>query len=189
MREIETPRGIARIHEHTAAAPAARLVLGHGAGGSITAPDLQAVTKAAVAANVSVVLVEQPYRVLGRKSAPPAPHLDEAWIAACAALGDELPLICGGRSSGARVACRTAAAVGAIGVVCLAFPLITPKGVSRQDELDAVSVPLLIVQGRNDRFGVPDGAVVVDGDHGLKKELSKVAAAVTEWIARLPRAT
>ncbi|MEA2169887.1 MAG: uncharacterized protein QOF76_3187, partial [Solirubrobacteraceae bacterium] len=102
MIEVETPRGTARVHRYRVDNPRLQLVLGHGAGGSVTAPDLQAVTKAAVAAGVSVALVEQPYRVLGRKSAPPAPHLDEAWIAVIAALKDDVPLVCGGRSSGAR---------------------------------------------------------------------------------------
>jgi predicted alpha/beta-hydrolase family hydrolase len=185
MREIPTSRGVARVHEHPADDPRALLLLGHGAGGSVTAPDLQAVTRAAVAASISVGLVEQPYRVAGRKSTPPTDHLDEAWIPVCQAMGSEFPLICGGRSSGARVACRTAAAVGAAGVVCLAFPLITPKGVSRQHELDAVAVPLLIVQGRNDRFGIPDGAVVVDGDHGLKRDLPVVAQAVVDFVGRI----
>lgn len=171
----------------------ATLVLGHGAGGSVEAPDLQRVTAAATAAGVDVVLVEQPYRVAGRKSAAPAAQLDEAWIAVLAHLAIDGPLFVGGRSSGARVACRTAAATGAAGVVALAFPLITPKGVSRQDELDGAGVPVLIVQGESDRFGQPDAdaaaqraVVSVRGDHGLKRDLDLVSAAVVDWIdARL----
>lgn len=204
---VDTPRGPARVHHRPAAdAPArATLVLGHGAGGSVEAPDLQRVTAAVTAAGIDVVLVEQPYRVAGRRSAAPAPQLDEAWAAVIAHLGfgdpadavdpaqAAAPLFVGGRSSGARVACRTAAATGAAGVVCLAFPLITPKGASRQDELDGAGVPVLIVQGESDRFGqpAPDAeahreVVSVRGDHGLKRDLDIVSAAVVDWIeARL----
>ena len=222
---VDTPRGLARIHRCPAtnvadASARATLVLGHGAGGSVEAPDLQRVTAAANAAGIDVVLVEQPYRVAGRKSAAPAPQLDEAWMAVLAHLGfgDHAgagaaadaagtdtatdattagaaaePLFVGGRSSGARVACRTAAATGAAGVVALAFPLVTPKGVSRQDELDQAGVPVLIVQGESDRFGQPTAdagaqrtVVSVRGDHGLKRDLDVVSAAVVDWVnARL----
>ena len=186
---IETPHGPARVHVHTAEDPKGALLLGHGAGGGVHAPDLQAVTQAAVADGVTVVLVEQPYRVAGRRSPAPAHHLDAAWLAVVEALDLGLPLVTGGRSSGARVACRTAAASGAVGVLCLAFPLQPPRDrPDRQPELDAVAVPVLVVQGRNDRFGIPAPAArrevfVVDGDHGLKKELPKVAAEVTRWLA------
>jgi uncharacterized protein len=185
MREIETPQGPARVHERDAERPWARLVLGHGAGGSVEAPDLQTAAAVAVEEGVSVVLVEQPYRVAGKRSTPRPPVLDEAWRAVMAALGDDLPHVSGGRSSGARVACRTAADTGAIGVLCLAFPLITPRGVSRQDELDLVRVPLLVVQGERDRFGVPGGAVVVKGDHGLKSDRKAIADAVRTWLRHL----
>lgn len=190
---VETPRGPARVHRRAPAAasvPSATLVLGHGAGGSVEAPDLQRVTAAVTDAGIEVVLVEQPYRVAGRRSAAPAPQLDEAWTAVIdhLAIADR-PLFVGGRSSGARVACRTAAATGAVGVVALAFPLITPKGVSRQDELDHAGVPVLIVQGESDRFGqpAPDASahrevVSVRGDHGLKRDLDVVATAVVDWL-------
>jgi predicted alpha/beta-hydrolase family hydrolase len=185
---IATPHGPARVHVHAAEEPAGALLLGHGAGGGVHAPDLQAVTRAAVAGGVTVVLVEQPYRVAGRRSPAPAHHLDAAWLAVVEALALDVPFVAGGRSSGARVACRTAAASGAAGVLCLAFPLLPPRDrPSRQPELDAVDVPVLVVQGRNDRFGLPAPAarrevVVVDGDHGLKKELPRVAAEVTRWL-------
>lgn len=198
---VDTPHGPARVHRIAADAagaarvPRATLMLGHGAGGSVTAPDLQAVAQATAAIGVQVRLIEQPYRVAGRRSAAPAKQLDAAWTAVADHLrtaGDlaGAPLITGGRSSGARVACRTAAAVQASGVVCLAFPLITPKQVSRQDELDAVEVPLLIVQGTSDRFGMPVPAdqrevVQVSGDHGLKRDHGSVASAVTDWLERL----
>jgi predicted alpha/beta-hydrolase family hydrolase len=195
--DLETPHGPARAHLHPAAGPRAALLLGHGAGGSIAAPDLVAVTAAAVAAGVSVALVEQPYRVAGRRSAAPAHQLDAAWIAVARALAADalagLPLLAGGRSSGARVACRTAAEVGAIGVLCLAFPLHPPQRrpdaerKTRLPELDAVAVPVLVVQGENDRFGMPPEGpsrtvVRVRGDHALRSDPGAVAAAVDGWL-------
>src|SRR3954469_713116 len=128
MLEIDTPHGLARAHLHEVEAPAGTLVLGHGAGGGVGARDLVAAAEAANESGLSVVLVEQPYRVAGRRSPPRAPVLDAAWIAVIEQLPlDEVPLLTGGRSSGARVACRTAAQTGAIGVVCLAFPLQPPR--------------------------------------------------------------
>jgi predicted alpha/beta-hydrolase family hydrolase len=189
--ELETPHGTARVHLQRAAEPRAALVLGHGAGGGIAAPDLGAAKRAALETDVSVALVEQPYRVLGRRSAPRAPVLDAAWISICEQLAAGalrgLPLITGGRSSGARVACRTAAATGAVGVLCLAFPLVAPSGVSRQEELDGAGVSVLVVQGASDRFGMPQpgerrSVVVVRGDHGLKSDLPAVAEAVASWL-------
>jgi predicted alpha/beta-hydrolase family hydrolase len=193
--DIETPAGLARAHVQPAPSPVGALVLGHGAGGSVSAPDLMVATRAALEADVSVALVEQPYRVLGKKSAPAPSRLDPAWTTVLEHLGDGalsgLPLVVGGRSSGARVACRTAAEVGAAGVLCLAFPLLSPQRdgppKSRLDELEAVEVPVLIVQGESDRFGVPEPApgrdvVVIAGDHGLKKDLPAVADAVREWL-------
>ncbi|MFP5365177.1 MAG: alpha/beta family hydrolase [Thermoleophilia bacterium] len=195
--EFETPHGDARVHVDPVAGPRGALVLGHGAGGSVAAPDLVAATQAAHLVGVSVALVEQPYRVAGRRSPPRAPALDAAWISVveqlCAKELDGLALIVGGRSSGARVACRTAAATGAAGVLCLAFPLVAPSGVSRQEELDGAGVPVLVVQGSSDRFGMPEPAatrsvVVLSGDHGLKSDLPGVGMAVAEWLARmLPR--
>jgi len=139
--------------------------------------------------------------VAGRRSPPPAPHLDEAWTAVLARLAADglagLPLVTGGRSMGARVACRTAAATASIGVVCLAFPLTPPQRAnatkpspSRLPELNAVAVPTLVVQGVNDRFGIPARrrgrtVVRVAGDHGLKSDLPAVQAAVSEWLATL----
>jgi predicted alpha/beta-hydrolase family hydrolase len=189
--ELDTPHGPARAHLHPVEDARAALVLGHGAGGGLAARDLVAATRAANAADVSVALVEQPYLVAGRRSPPRAPVLDAAWTAvveqlAAGPLGD-LPLIAGGRSSGARVACRTATETGAIAVLCLAFPLVTPSGTSRQDELDGAGVPVLVVQGASDRFGVPEPSatrsiVVVRGDHGLKSDIPAVTAAVAGWL-------
>lgn len=192
--ELDTPHGPARVHLHRAAQPRAALVLGHGAGGAVAARDLVAASQAANAAAVSVALVEMPYRVAGRRSPPRAPVLDAGWTAVCEQLAAGalrgLPLITGGRSSGARVACRTAAATGAIGVLCLAFPLVAPSGVSRQEELDGAAVPVLVVQGENDRFGIPPPAasrevVVLKGDHGLKSDIPGVTDAVARWLGRL----
>src|SRR5215218_10881744 len=125
--EIDTPHGPARAHLQPYEHPRAALVLGHGAGGGVTAPDLVAAAEAAWSEGFSVALVEQPYRVAGRRSQAPARQLDAAWTAVVERLLDGelsgLPLIAGGRSAGARVACRTAAEAGAIAVLCLAFPL------------------------------------------------------------------
>ena len=157
------------------------------------AADLMAVADAALAEDFSVALVEQPYVVAGRRSPAPAGKLDEAWIAVVEHLGEDelrgLPLIVGGRSAGARVACRTAADTGAVAVLCLAFPLHPPgrPEKSRQDELDAVELPALLVQGDKDPFGMPEGranheVVTVAGNHGLKADLDAVASAVREWL-------
>ena len=159
----------------------------------MNAPDLAAAARAAVAAGLSVVLVEQPYRVAGRRSPAPAPQLDAAWTAVLTELrGDALagvPVVTGGRSSGARVACRTAAATDAVGVLCLAVPVHPPGRPerSRLDELDAVSVPVLVIQGERDPFGMPPDAkgrtvVRLAGDHGLKADRAGLEAAVTAWL-------
>ena len=194
--DLATPHGPARAHLHGAAAPRAALVLGHGAGGGVGAPDLVAVTKAAVAGGVSVALVEQPYRVAGRRSPAPASQLDTAWIAAVEQLREGplagLPLITGGRSAGARVACRTAEETEAIAVLCLAFPLHPPgrPEKSRLPELQAVSVPVLIIQGKSDPFGMPPKGrkrtiKQVEGNHSLKSDLEGVAKAASDWLTKL----
>ncbi|HUR86097.1 MAG TPA: alpha/beta family hydrolase [Solirubrobacteraceae bacterium] len=189
--ELETPKGTARVRLHPAQAPRAALVLGHGAGGGVAAPDLQAVRAVAGDAGVTVALVEQPYRVAGRRSPPRAPVLDEAWTSVVAQLREGplagLPLITGGRSSGARVACRTARETAAIGVLCLAFPLVAPSGASRQEELDGAGVSVLVVQGASDRFGTPApgrsrSVVVIRGDHGLKSDMPGLRDAVASWL-------
>jgi predicted alpha/beta-hydrolase family hydrolase len=188
--DIDTPHGPARAHVQPVESPAALLVLGHGAGGSVSAPDLMVATRAALERQVSVALVEQPYRVAGRKSQAPTAQLDAAWLAVIDALREpDLPLITGGRSAGARVACRTAEATAASAVLCLAFPVHPPgkPEKTRLSELDAVQVPVLVVQGERDPFGMPpDGpnrtVVKVSGDHGLKADLDAVAAAVRDWL-------
>ncbi|QJY46759.1 alpha/beta family hydrolase [Pseudonocardia broussonetiae] len=189
--EVDTPHGPARLTRHDAADPRAVLLLGHGAGGGVGAPDLVSATAAATAAGVSVVLVEQPYRVAGRRAPAPAGQLDTAWLAVVEHVRADLPLLFGGRSSGARVACRTAGAGGAVGVLCLAFPVAPPRTPEkhRLAELAAPTVPVLVVQGANDPFGVPDPApgrevVVLPGDHCLKAGHPRLRAAVTDWLAR-----
>ena len=196
--EIETPHGPARAHLHAVDEPRAALVLGHGAGGGVGALDIAAATEAARAEEIAVGLVEQPYRVAGRRSPARAPQLDAAWVAVVDHLRATelagLPLIVGGRSLGARVACRTAGTTGAVAVLCLAFPLEPPRRAgkppqSRLDELDAVTVPVLVVQGERDPFGMPPPGrarevVQVPGDHGLKADPDAVAAAVRAWLAR-----
>jgi predicted alpha/beta-hydrolase family hydrolase len=195
--EVDTPHSQANAHLHLADEPRAALVLGHGAGGGVTSRDLVAATDVARSEGVSVALVEQPYRVAGRRAPAPARQLDAAWTAVVEHLlaGElrRLPLIVGGRSLGARVACRTARATGAIAVLCLAFPLQPPprSGAtatqSRLAELDEVTVPMLVVQGGRDRFGIPPATasrtvVQVPGDHSLRTDLEAVAAAVRAWL-------
>jgi predicted alpha/beta-hydrolase family hydrolase len=193
--ELETPQGPARAHVQSAAEAIGAVMLGHGAAGGVTTPDLVAATDAACSVGFTVALVEQPYRVAGRRSPPPAHRLDAAWTAVTEQLRDGdlsgLPLVAGGRSMGARVACRTAAETDAIGVLCLAFPLHPPRraatGATRQDELDAVPVPTLVVQGDKDPFGMPSpgpsrSVVTVPGNHSLKTDLDAVARAVRAWL-------
>ncbi len=197
--EIDTPHGQANVHLNSVDGPRGALVLGHGAGGGVTAPDLVAVTDVALATGFSVALVEQPYRVAGRRSPAPARQLDSAWTAVADHLVTHalrgLPLVVGGRSAGARVACRTAEATGAVGVLCLAFPLQPPQrrsqatpSPSRLVELDGVTVPTLVVQGVGDPFGMPPAGarrnvVEVPGSHSLRTDLGAVAAAVGPWLA------
>ena len=193
--QLETPHGPARVHLEPARAPKAALVLGHGAGGGISSPDLVAAAGAARARGLSVALVEQPYRVAGRRSPAPAHQLDAAWQAVVAQLAEAelagLALVTGGRSSGARVACRTAPATKAVAVLCLAFPLRPPRGAaSRLPELNAVPVPMLVVQGSRDPFGIPSPGpqrtvVEVPGTHSLRPGLAELTAAVETWLARI----
>jgi predicted alpha/beta-hydrolase family hydrolase len=183
------------VHLSLVEQPAAGLVLGHGAAGGVETADLIAAADAAVDAGLAVALVEQPYVVAGRKSPAPARQLDAAWKAVVEHLRDNefsgLRLVLGGRSLGARVACRTAAGLGAVAVLCLAFPVHPPgKGddptKSRLGELNAVEVPVLVVQGDRDPFGMPPEApgrsvVPVAGNHSLK-DADAVREAVSAWL-------
>jgi predicted alpha/beta-hydrolase family hydrolase len=193
--EVPTAYGPARLDvDHAAAASLGLLVLGHGAGGGVAAVDLVAVRDAAVAAGMVVARVTQPYRVAGRRAPPPAVHLDRAFEAVVDAAREFVaagtPLIVGGRSSGARVACRTAIGLGAVGVLALAFPLHPPgkPDRSRAGEL-LTDLPTLVVNGDRDPFGVPSAAGPIEvcvraGEtHGLSRDPTGVAALVVSWLA------
>lgn len=174
---VGTPSGDARITWHTAGTAHAVLALGHGAGGGIEARDLRALAGALPAAGVTVALVEQPWRVAGKKVAPAPATLDAAWRALWPALAAPgLPVIAGGRSAGARVACRTGRQLGACAVLALSFPLHPPgrPEKSRADELTGAGLPTLVVQGGRDTFGrpqeFPGGTRIVEvpeGDHSF----------------------
>lgn len=202
--KIDTPVGLARAVPHSAPDPAATLVLGHGAGGGIQAPDLVALARELPRRGISVVLVEQPWRVAGRKVSSPPDRLDRAWLAVLESLEIGTPLVVGGRSAGARVACRTALGTGARGVVALAFPLHPPGRPerSRLAELTGAGVPTLVVQGTGDAFGGPaefpagiELRPIEGADHGFKiskaagvtqsAALASVAADVAGWVSRV----
>ncbi|MEU9036721.1 alpha/beta family hydrolase [Streptomyces sp. NPDC048352] len=203
---VDTPAGEARITWHAARSARLVLALGHGAGGGIEARDLQALAAALPARDVTVALVEQPWRVAGKKVAAAPKVLDEGWRALWPALERPgQPVVAGGRSAGARVACRTAAALGAAGVLALAFPLHPPGRPerSRAAELLGAGLPTLVVQGGRDPFGrpgeFPEGAYelaeVPFGDHGFavpkkagptqEEALAVITGAVAPWLARL----
>lgn len=159
--DVPTSAGPGRLVVAPAERPRALLWLGHGAGGGIGAADLTALASALPALGVTVARYEQPWRVAGKRVASRPAALDVAWLEtspAVAELADGLPVIVGGRSAGARVACRTATETGAIAVVCLAFPLHPPgrPDVSRLAELLTPSVPVLVLQGDRDTFGSAD---------------------------------
>jgi predicted alpha/beta-hydrolase family hydrolase len=192
---IDTPSGPGLVELTRPRGARALLVLTHGAGVAADSADLLAVRDAAVAAQIALALVTQPFRVAGRRTPPAPARQDEAWTALVTVLHSrrglsELPLILGGRSNGARVACRTATTLGAVAVTALAFPVHPPgkpEG-SRLDELDAAGVPTLVVQGDRDAFGMPPAGsgrrivVVTGADHSLKKDVTAVADAVIEFV-------
>jgi predicted alpha/beta-hydrolase family hydrolase len=204
VHEVATPLGPARAHAtEPAGAVRGTLVLGHGAGGGIESADLVAVTAATAAAGWRVFRVEQPWRVAGKRVAAAPPRLDEGWRVVLDQLrGADLltgPLVFGGRSAGARVACRTADELGAAGVLALAFPLHPPgrPEKTRAAELIAVPVPLVVVQGETDAFGTPAAVAAVlngratasvyavPGDHALKANVDVVASAALSWLTEL----
>ncbi|MEU4093875.1 alpha/beta family hydrolase [Streptomyces sp. NPDC026673] len=206
MDTVSTPAGDARVTWHRARRARAVVALGHGAGGGIEARDLRALAAALPPRGWTVALVEQPWRVAGKKVAPAPKALDTAWTALWPALAEPgLPVVAGGRSAGARVACRTAEALGAVGVLALSFPLHPPgkPEKSRADELTGAGVPVLVLQGGRDPFGrpeeFPEGYEPVEvpyGDHGfavpksadLTQEgaLSVITDAVLGWLEELP---
>ena len=176
VRSLETPHGEARLHTDRSRRPIATLLVGHGAGGGVDARDLVALASDLPREGITVIRLEQPWRVAGKKSAPAPKVLDACLVAVADQLRPRTPLVLGGRSAGARSACRTAHHLGASGVLCLSFPLHPPgkPESSRLDELEQVTVPTLVVQGEKDPFGRPEEfpahtqlVVVPDADHGL----------------------
>jgi len=205
---VPTPVGEARVLVDRAREPVTTVVLGHGARGGPASPDLLALAHTLPSRGLTVVRVEQPWHVEGRRVASTPARLDTAWRAVIAALERDLkanPLVLGGRSAGARVACRTGLDLGAVGVVALAFPLHPPGRPerSRLAELRAAGLPTLVLQGERDAFGRPeefpsdiDVHIVPDADHSFaitksagrsrKDLLAGLATAVGDWIlARL----
>jgi predicted alpha/beta-hydrolase family hydrolase len=195
--EIPTAAGPGWADVEVPTKPSALLVLTHGAGGGVETADLLAIRDAALDAHIAVGLLTQPFRVKGR-GAPPKPEpQDAAWRELVLGMRSDrtlrrLPLIVGGRSNGARVACRTAKDLGAVAVVALAYPLHPPgkPEKSRLDELENGGLPTLVVQGDKDAFGMPPEdprwtRIVVAGDHSLKKDPTAVAKAVVDFVAAL----
>ena len=203
---MPTPQGEARLYTDRARRPTATLVLGHGAGGGVEAPDLAALAQALPRQGISVVRIEQPWRVAGKRVASRPEALDEATVAALNAIRVRTPIVLGGRSAGARVACRLARRMGAVGCLALSFPLHPPgrPDKSRVDELASVGLPTFVVQGERDPFGGPDEfpervdlTSIPQADHSFKvprsaelsqeETLALIVEAVVEWMtARIP---
>jgi uncharacterized protein len=201
VRAVQTPQGEARLHVDRARRPAVTLVLGHGAGKGQDSPDLVALAAALPAQGISVFRVEQPWHVAGRSVAARPEALDVATRACVDAIRVRTPIVLGGRSAGARVACRSALELGAVGCVALAFPLHPPgrPEKTRLPELLGTGVPTLVVQGDKDAFGTPEAfpesvelTAIPDADHGFKvpkrAALSQdethalIVEAVVEWV-------
>jgi predicted alpha/beta-hydrolase family hydrolase len=202
-RTLPTPHGDARLEVHRASEPMATLLLTHGAGGGIDAPDLQAIAADLPRFGITVELLEMPWRVAGKKLAPRPAVLDECLLAAAASLRPRTPRVVGGRSAGARAAARCAQALRADGCLALAFPLHPPGKPerSRLDELEGTGVTTLVIQGERDTFGTPeefpsdvDLAVVPAADHSFRvpkkaditqeDALGIVVEATLEWVVR-----
>lgn len=202
-RSVATPKGDARVVSRRAKRPIATLVLTHGAGGGIDAPDLVRLARTLPQQDVSVTLVEMPWRVAGKRLAPAPAVIDQCYTAVLDDMRTRSPLVLGGRSAGARSACRIARGVGARGVLALSFPLHPPGRPerSRLDELRQARVRTLVIQGERDPFGTPeefpdsvDLTVVPYADHSMKvprraplsqeDALAVVLEASLEWIVR-----
>jgi predicted alpha/beta-hydrolase family hydrolase len=208
-RRVDTPHGPARLVTDRARSPYATLLLGHGAGGGIESADLEALAQHLPPNGVTVVRLEQPWRVAGRRVATPPATLDAALVAAASQLRTRTPLVLGGRSAGARSAARCARQLGAVGCLALAFPLHPPgkPEKSRLAELAGAGVPTLVVQGERDTMGRPESfpddvdlTVVPGADHGFKvpvrgtvsqaEAMEIIVESALEWINRevaLPR--
>ena len=203
QRSISTSHGDAAVLVNRARTPSTTLVLGHGAGGGSVARDLTALAELLPRHGITVVRVEQPWRLAGRRVAPAPRVLDEVFVAVVKGLRTRGPLVLGGRSAGARVACRTARELDATGCLALAFPLHPPgqPEKSRLAELVSAGVPTLVVQGERDAFGRPeefpegiDLAVVPGADHSFSvlrsgpltqpDAMGLLVEAVLEWVTR-----
>ena len=202
-RVVSTPHGDARLVTDRSRHPIATLLLNHGAGGGIDAPDLEALAKALPRQGISVIRLEQPWKVAGKQVAPAPVILDECLLVAANQIRTRTPLVVGGRSSGARAAARSAKTLGASGCLALAFPLHPPgkPEKSRLGELDGAQLPTLVIQGERDLFGRPeefparhDLTVVPGADHSFKvpkrgditqdEALAIIVEATLEWIVR-----
>ena len=206
VQVVPTPHGDARLHRDRSRHPVATLLLGHGAGGGVDSADLEALASELPRQGISVVRVEQPWRVAGRKIAPRPEVLDVCFVAAANRLRVRTPLVVGGRSAGARSAARTARTLGAAGCLALSFPLHAPGKTepTRMPELQGVGLPTLVVQGERDPMGRPeefpgdldglDVVVIPGGDHGLKvpargevsqdEAMGIVVESTLEWLVR-----
>jgi predicted alpha/beta-hydrolase family hydrolase len=202
-RLVSTPRGDARLVVRRAKRPLATLVLTHGAGGGVDAPDLARLARTLPQQDVSVTLVEMPWRVAGKRLAPAPSVIDECFVAVLDGMRTRSPLVVGGRSAGARSACRIGRRLGARGVLALSFPLHPPgkPEKTRLHELQNARLSTLVIQGERDPFGTPeefpedvDLAVVPAADHSMKvpksapvsqdDALSVVLEATLEWVVR-----
>ncbi len=203
VRTVPTPYGDARLHTDRSRHPIATLLVGHGAGGGPEAADLVALGRELPREGITVIRLEQPWRVAGKKIAPAPKILDACLVAVADRLRPRTPLVLGGRSAGARSAARMAHHLGASGVLALSFPLHPPgrPESSRLEELLLPRVPTLVIQGELDAFGRPEEfpegqpmVVVPSADHGLKvpkrAELSQddvhglVVEATLEFVVR-----
>jgi len=205
-KRIDTPHGEARLVTHRARRPRVTVLLSHGAGNGIATADLEALAKYLPPQGATVILLEQPWKVAGRKVATAPPTLDDGLVAAAAASRARTPLVVGGRSAGARSAARSARQLGAVGCLALAFPLHPPgrPEKTRLDELRGAGVPTLVIQGERDPMGRPeefpadldhvDLTVVPGADHGLKvpksgpvsqtEALGIIVESTLEWLVR-----
>ena len=202
-RSIGTPHGDARLEVHRSARPVATVMLTHGAGGGIEAPDLQALATELPRQGITVELLEMPWRAAGKKLAPRPAVLDECLMAVAHNLRPRTPRVVGGRSAGARATARRARELRADGYLALAFPLHPPgrPEKSRLDELKGAGVPTLVIQGERDPFGRPeefpadvDLTVVPAADHSFhvprKGEVTQedalgiIVEATLEWVVR-----
>ena len=204
VRTISTPYGDARLHTDRSRHPVASLVLGHGAGRGVESADLVALARALPGLGISVYRIEQPWHVAGKKVASRPEMLDVGTIACVNGIRARTPMVLGGRSAGARVACRLAKQLGAVGCLAMSFPLQPPRrsgrpAKSRLPELLGAGVPVFVVQGERDAFGGPDAfpesvelTVVPGADHSLRvprraaltqdETHALVVEAVVEWV-------